>query len=372
MRILHVVTPAPFGGLETVVRTLASGLRVRGEDVAVALLLEAGIGEPPLAHDLRTAGVPIHPIVLPPRSYWSQCRELRRLVRNLRPQIIHSHGYVADVIVGAVRTVSHVPTASTTHGFTGGGRKNRVYEWLQVQSLRRFDSVAAVSSSIRSRLLAEGLRSERVHLIRNALAPSSNGLSRHEARRELGIPDDVVAIGWVGRISHEKGLDVLVSALGDLADLTFRVVVIGEGRERRAVEELAETLGVASRLHWVGSVPDAARLMRAFDIFALTSRTEGTPITLLEAIYASVPVVACAVGGVPDVISGAEGLLVAADRPAELAFALREVLTQPREAATRAGRAAERLARDFSLETWLDSYQELYRMVVRPAHDRSA
>jgi glycosyltransferase involved in cell wall biosynthesis len=291
---------------------------------------------------------------------------------RLCPDIVHSHGYVADVIVGLVRAVSRVPTASTTHGFTGGGRKNRAYEWLQVRSLRRFDCVAAVSSSIRSRLVAEGVRDERVHLIRNALAPSAHELSRSDARRELGIPDDVVAIGWVGRISHEKGLDVLVSALGGLANLSFRVVVIGEGRERGAVEELANTHGVASRVHWAGSRPDAGRFMRAFDIFALTSRTEGTPITLLEAMHASVPVVACAVGGVPDVISGTEGLLVSPDRPEELASALREALARPHEAATRAGRATERLARDFSLETWLDRYQELYRMVVRPPRRRSA
>jgi glycosyltransferase involved in cell wall biosynthesis len=112
--------------------------------------------------------------------------------------------------------------------------------------------------------------------------------------------------------------------------------------------------------------------MRAFDLFALTSRTEGTPMTLLEAIQASVPVVACAVGGVPDVISAAEGLLVPADRPAELANALREALTQRREAAARAERASERLARDFSSETWLDSYQELYRIAMRPPHGRGA
>src|SRR5215467_4250352 len=247
MRILHVLAPARFGGLETVVRTLTAGLRGRGEDVAVALVLEAGAGEPPLLQDLRTAGVATHPIVLPAHSYWSQSRELHRLVRRVCPDVIHSHGYVADVIVGLVRAVSRVRTVSTTHGFTGGSRKNRAYEWLQVQSVRRFDCVAAVSSSIRSRLVAEGVRPQRVHLIRNALPTSAAQLSRRDARRTLGIPDDVTTIGWVGRMSHEKGLDVLVCSLADLTSLPFQVIVIGDGRERPAIELLANRYGVSSR-----------------------------------------------------------------------------------------------------------------------------
>lgn len=371
MKILHVLAPGRFGGLETVVQALAAGLRARGDDVSVALLMEAGTDGPTLIDGLTAASVPVHAVVLPPHSYWSQCRELQSLVARLRPDVIHSHGYVADVIVGLVRRVMTMSTVSTTHGFTGGGRKNRAYEWLQVRSLRSFDAVVAVSSPIRSRLVAEGVRAERVHLIRNASAPTSCLFSRSDARRELGIPDDIAAIGWVGRISHEKGLDVLVDALGHIADLSFRAVVIGAGREREAVERLAEARGVASRIHWAGSVPDAARFMRAFDVFALSSRTEGTPMTLLEAIHASVPVVATAVGGVPDVISEAEARLIAAERPAELATALREALTQPDEAAARAERAAARLAREFSVETWLDCYQTLYRALGRTASSPS-
>lgn len=94
-------------------------------------------------------------------------------------------------------------------------------------------------------------------------------------------------------------------------------------------------------------------------------------MTLLEAIHASVPVVATAVGGVPDVISEAEARLIAAERPAELATALREALTQPDEAAARAERAAARLAREFSVETWLDCYQTLYRALGRTASSPS-
>src|SRR5204863_178583 len=125
-------------------------------------------------------------------------------------------------------------------------------------------------------------------------------------------------VGWVGRLRPEKGADVLLAALPLLADLPLVVSVVGEGRQRPQLQQSAARLGLGDRVRWLGNVAEAGRLFAGFDVFALSSRTEGTPIVLFEAMAARTPIVASAVGGVPDVVSPREALLIGADDPAAL------------------------------------------------------
>jgi glycosyltransferase involved in cell wall biosynthesis len=171
-------------------------------------------------------------------------------------------------------------------------------------------------------------------------------------------------IGWVGRLSREKGADLFVEALGQVADLPWDAVIIGEGGERAALEARAAALGLTGRVHWLGLVPDAGRAMAAFDGFVLSSRTEGTPIALLEAMAAAVPTVATTVGGVPDVISDGEAWLVPPASPGRLAGALRELLTAPGLAAGRGRAGRERLLQGHGGGPWLDRHEALYRSLL--------
>src|SRR5262249_44431217 len=148
-------------------------------------------------------------------------------------------------------------------------------------------------------------------------------------------------------------------SLAHLRDAAVRITVVGDGRERAAVEAMAGDLGVADRIAWAGIVPNAAALMRAFDVLVLSSRTEGTPITLLEAMSAEVPIVATAVGGVPDVIGAAEGILVPAEDPLALAEAIRGVAANPSAAAERAVKAKRRLETVFAIEPWVAAHERV-------------
>ncbi|MGH7657996.1 MAG: glycosyltransferase, partial [Gemmatimonadales bacterium] len=188
-----------------------------------------------------------------------------------------------------------------------------------------------------------------------------------EARALLGLPPGVFIAGWVGRMSREKGLDVFLEALADPAAAGIVGAIVGEGKERPALESRAAELGLAGRLHWCGLVPGAGRFMPAFDTFVLSSRTEGTPITLFEAMNAGVPVIATGVGGVPDVLTPEEGRLVEPDSPTALAGAIAAVRDSPMEAGRRAERARARLARQFSLPRWLDAHDALYARLTRPS-----
>jgi len=351
--------------MERVVEALAAGHQRRGHRVAVAAVFTPGRAEPPLLASLRRSGVDVHPIQLPGRRYLRERVTIGRLCAALRPDVVHTHGYRPDVLDAGVARRYGAPVVTTVHGFTGGDWKNRLYEYLQVRAYRRFDAVVAVSRPMTEQLARAGVPAERIHCIPNAWAGEAPTLSRDAARRALGLPATGFVIGWVGRFSREKGPDVLVQAMPWLADLPVTAAMVGDGPARAAAQAQATRLGVADRIAWPGAVPDAARLLPAFDVFALSSRTEGTPIVLFEAMAAGVPVVASRVGGVPDVVGDAEAVLVPGENPRALADALRGVIADPASAGARAGAARRRLETEFAAEPWFEQYEGLYRAVQK-------
>jgi glycosyltransferase involved in cell wall biosynthesis len=364
--VLHVLAPAPVGGLEAVVAALAQGARGSKVEARVAAVIPFGQVDHPFLALLRNAGVGVFPIEVPQRGYLRERAEVARLCRGLRPDVVHTHGYRADVLDAAIARGLGIPVVSTVHGFTHGGSRNRFYQWLQRRALRRFDAVVAVSRPLVDDLAESGVPRERIHYVQNAWRPPSEPpLDREAATRALGIALNGFRVGWVGRLNAEKGPDVLVEALRHMGEVPVRVSFVGAGPLRQALENRAAALGVASRIQWHGVVPGAACLLRAFGAFVLTSRTEGTPIALLEAMAAEVPIIAAAVGGVPDVVSAKEALLVPPEDPRAVAMALREVVQDPAAARRRARAARERLEREFGLGNWLGRHEAVYRAVRR-------
>lgn len=236
-----------------------------------------------------------------------------------------------------------------------------MYEFLQVRAFRHFDRIVAVSGPLQRKLVSSGLRPDQVTLLPNAFAEPADRLARAESRALLGLAPEEVVIGWVGRLSREKGLDVLLDALVQVPRATLSV--LGTGNQHGPLLSQAGRLGITGRIRWHGLVPDAARLYQAFDLFVLSSRTEGTPIALFEAMAAGVPVVATAVGGVPDVVTEAEALLVPSASPDALARAIASVLEQPEAARERAAAARQRLQTRFALQPWLDRHETMYREI---------
>jgi glycosyltransferase involved in cell wall biosynthesis len=365
MVIVHLVEPAEYGGRERVVQMLCQGLHGLGHEVHVIAVGSEPKGLEPFCSPLADAGVRTHAIVIPPRAYGRERAAVADLCRRLRPDVVHTHGYRPDVLHGSGLQRRGLPMVTTVHGFTGGGWKNRFYEWLQVRAFRRYDAVVVVSRPLVDRMARAGVPRARIHAIPNAWRPSPGALplGRAAARAALGIARDDFVLGWVGRLSREKGADVLLRALPHLRDLPLSVSVLGTGAEQVRLQTGASRLGLDQRIRWHGAVPDAGRLFPAFDAFVLSSRTEGTPVSLLEAMAAGVPVVTTQVGGVPDVVSPAEAVLVRSDDPGNLAAGIRAVYDDPTAARRRASAAAARLLRDFSVGPWLDRYETVYGQV---------
>jgi glycosyltransferase involved in cell wall biosynthesis len=361
--ILHVASPARAGGLESVLRMLAMEQAARGHRVGVVLRVGGHDAESPLAAALEAAGVEAYVGDMPYRRYLAELRWLKRIIRLHAPEVLHTHGYRSDVFGSEVARQLRLCAVSTAHGFTGGDLKNRFFEWVQVRSLRRLDAVVAVSSALADTLVHRGVPRDRLYVVQNAWRADRLPLSRSAARRVLGWDSGAFVIGWVGRLSREKGADVFLSALQECLDLPICASVIGDGRERALLEGETVALGLSDRFRWHGHMDEAARLFPAFDLFVLSSRTEGTPIVLFEAMAAKIPIVTTSVGGVPDVLSNREALMVPPDDPRALAAAIRAAHTDIEESANRVRAASSRLSH-FDTTAWVDQYDAVYAAVT--------
>jgi len=242
--ILHVLAPMREGGLERVVAMMSVGQRANS--VHVATVLEPSTADAhPFINQLEMLGVPVTRVVVGARSYVREYRLLSALVSRLRPRVVHTHGYRADAIGGAVARAHHVTAVSTVHGFTGGGRRNRFYEWLQILALKRADAAIAVSSPIAERLAKDGVPPQKIHCIPNGFTPLVDIVPRATARQMLGITTDALIAGWVGRLSREKGADIMLEALAQ-CDPRWRLSVIGDGDEFLHLREQAAALRISS------------------------------------------------------------------------------------------------------------------------------
>lgn len=365
LRVLHVLAPAGAGGLERVVYGLSREQVRSGYEVLVTPVVSALEPISSWLADLKAAGVPVQPLEVPDRAYRREQRAVANLCRTFRPHVVHTHGFRPDVVDGAVARRYGIACVTTVHGMTSETVRARVYEWLQKRAFRRFDAVIAVSRVLGEQLLRSGVPADRLHVVANAFIADGTPLAREAARSRLGLPPDGFCIGWVGRVSAEKGPDVMIDAMLLLQDLPVTLVMIGDGPERLHLERECERRKLAAHVRWIGVVPNAPANFAAFDVFALSSRTEGTPMTLLEAMAARVPVVATRVGGVPDVVGPGEALLVENGDRRGLASAIRSVYEQRAAASTRAGHAQDRLAIAFRTDRWLADYDSVYRRVRR-------
>lgn len=365
LHLLFILAPGGFGGVESVVAALVPGLIRRGVTVSCALVGE-DVARTPLAVACLEAGAEVVPVAVGARAYAAEYTAIRALIRERAPVLVHTHGYRSDLVAGLAARRVGVPWISTAHGFTSRTAQVRCYERMQRRAWRRCDQVIAVSRPMANRLVRSGVAQRRVELIPNGFGPIGVAPrpSRAEARARLGVSADATVVGWVGRLSVEKGPDVMLEAAAQLSQPGLRVVFIGDGPERARLEAAAAARGLTERIVFAGAIPDARDYFAAFDLFALTSRTEGTPMVLFEAMAGGVPIVATAVGGVPDVLTDGTALLVASEAPAAFAAAVTATLADPAGVATRTAAAKARLTTVYGFDVWLDRHIELYTVLA--------
>ncbi|MGH3104853.1 MAG: glycosyltransferase family 4 protein [Gaiellaceae bacterium] len=349
MRVAHVHRIRGIGGSERHLLTLLPALAERGaEPVLVGLDDPAWDAEPFYAElTVPSVRVPAPRDVDPTLAL-----RLRRALRGLRPDLVHTHLVHADVY-GAV-AAGRVPLVSTKHN----DDRFRLGPFRHVERAlaRRAERVIAITESLRRFTVEQvGLPPGKVTTIHYGLdAPP-----RPWAPTELELPEGAI-VSAVARLVPQKGIDVAVQAM---AGVDATLVVLGEGPERSRLESLARNLGV--RLLLPGRVGDVDFVLQRADVLVHPARWEGFGLALLEAMLAELPVVATRVSSIPEIVTDGEtGLLVAPDDPDSLAAALRRLLADPglRSRLGTAGRARAR--ESFSVERMARRTLAIYGEVV--------
>jgi len=355
MRIVHVVLSLDVGGQERLILSLSRELAARGHDVRVLSLTPGGALRP------QFAGIPTFDVPHPGGTRPSTWAKVARALVGIAADVVHTHNaapliYAASAArLAGVRHVVHTKHGSNTYP------KGAL--WLARAGARAVTAFVAVSDET----AVTARRDERPAASKLRVVPNGIPLAQfakdvaagRRVREELGIAADAVVIGTVGRLVSEKDYPLLVRAAAPLLSSKLRLVLVGEGPTRGEIEAAIPKAAMPF-VTLTGLRSDVPRVMSAFDVFCLSSRTEGLPLVVPEAMACGLPVVATRVGGLPGIVPDEVGRLV--DHGDEGALRA-ELGALAADAALRArlGDAACAYAhRRFSLARMADDYERLY------------
>jgi len=327
----------------------------------------APLPEGPSARVFRDAGISVKTIAKGPRVDLSLPLRLGAYLRREHATVVHTHNPHALIYGAPAARLAGAVTIHSKHGMNPD-RTRRL--WLRRTAARLVDAYVAVSPALRAAALTNGdCDSKRLRVVSNGIdvtrfAPDPE--ARRSLRRELGIPDDAWVVCTVGRLAPEKDQAMLVDAMTPLLDERRRLLIVGDGPERDALREQIARTGKGAYVCMTGARSDIERVLAACDAFALTSRTEGLPLVLLEAMATALPVISTAVGGIPDLVEHrATGLLVPAKGGREPLTRQLDWLSMDESLSHQIGRAARyHVVKRYSVERMASEYAALYRSAL--------
>lgn len=300
--------------------------------------------------------------------------KLRKIVQSKSPDIVLTHQVKSHLLMKLSRLSDQFPWVAFHHGYTTTDRKMQAYNLLNRWSLPAADGVVTVCAAFARDLSAGGVPPKRIHVQHNSIRmETARDLGEAKLlRQRLGISDKDPLVLTVGRLSREKAqMDLLVAfnhLLKYVPETNVKLVIVGDGPERGPLAAAAASLGLSERVVLIGEVADVRPYYAAANVFVLPSHSEGSPYVLLEAMSARVPIVATAVGGVPEMVTHEQtALLVPSQDSHAMAAAIARILGDQELARRLTNDAYNRVTTAYAPETQIRSLIELYRSIVRVA-----
>jgi glycosyltransferase involved in cell wall biosynthesis len=295
---------------------------------------------------------------------WRVVPRMLEVCRRERVAIWHGHDYKTNALGLVLRQFHPMRLVSTVHGWVHQTNRTPLYYFIDRLSLRFYEQVLCVSTDLMAACRQAGIPAGRLTLLENGIDVAAYRRARTApaARTVLGLPDRFT-IGAAGRLSAEKGFDILIRATDGLlaAGHDIQLWIAGAGAEREALGRLIADTGRGDRIRLLGYQSDPVTLYEASDVYALSSTREGFPNVLLEAMALEVPVVATAVNGVPQLVThGETGELVASGSAEALAAGLARLIAEPDRRARYAAAGRRVVEERFSFAARMDTLAGLY------------
>lgn len=381
LHVAHVVLSLDVGGLERIVLDLVRKGPEFGQKVSVICLERPGT----LARQVEELGAQIICLDKPPGRRPETVGRARDALIRLRPDVVHSHQIGALYYTGPAAESTGIPLIVHTEHINQVTKYPALQDRLRIRLLwwmagRRAARFFCVSKDIADEVTSYGI------LPRNRVCVMPNGIDTAQfrgregaiaLREDLGIAQDATVVGTVGRINEVKCQDRLIRAFRLVCERfpKARLLLVGDGPKMSDLRKLTEELKLEKFVHFAGYQPKPEKFMQIMDVFALTSRSEGMPLAILEAWAAGLPVVATRVGGIPQMIEhGRTGMLVDPGDEAALTAALQDLIAEPAMARS-LGSAARQLAESrFDTRQMAGNYDRHYRelLVTKGASSRCA
>lgn len=365
MRVLQLLSSGGYYGAENMLLNLAASQEQAGCPSTLLLFYNAHQPNVDFYEQARRRGLPARMVRCEGRADWRVVRDIRWHIRTEAIDIVHAHGYKADVYGYLAARWEKKPIVATCHNWRDSSQALRWYNRLDRLVLKRFDAVGAVSEAVAATLRGAGMPGSRIKVIPNGVDVHAF----HDCRPSLpqlrasGAP----VIGVVARLDLQKGFEYLLQAVRGLCDRFsgLQVVIVGEGPDRAAIEGMVQQLGLESHVTLAGQRADMPGVYASMDIFVLPSLNEGLPMTVLEAMAASRVVVVTRVGAIPTVIADGEtGLLVDPRDTSALTQAIARLLSDSdlREHLARQARAW--VEQHYTADFMALKYKEIYERVL--------
>jgi len=354
-KIMYIITKGNWGGAQKYVYNLATQLKDKFDIVVVF-----GEGEK-LKENLEKEWIKtIRARKLKNKSdlKWGVFAEIREIIKTETPDIVHLNSSKAGLIGAmAAKNLGIKKIIFTAHGWAFNDASFfwqriifRLAQWITVLLSHK---TITVSQSTKKDIADWTSVTKKVTTIYNGVE-KIEFLKKKEAREKL-LPEKKGGF-WIGTIAElhkNKGLDILIKSFTSLENSSKKkiyLVIIGEGREKEALEKLARNLGVRDRVFFLDFLENAGKFLKAFDLFVLSSRTEGLPFAILEAGLAKLPIIASNVGGIPEIIKKDSGIIIEKENPVLLKEKIEFLMNNPKERRKLGSNLEKIIKSDFSIE----------------------
>lgn len=362
LRIAHVLSSVHTGGAERVALLCTARLVKAGHSVTLVSLEEPPAGA--LGREFEAAGVRVLRIPKQPKGY-DKSLSARLLSTFLRERfdVIHTHNPPCLVYAALPARLSGARAVHTKHGPHPDSFARLMLRRVGAASTHRFVAVSQATADFALKLREVSAKKLRVVLNGTDLGRfKPDPVARKKTRAALGIPEDAFVIGTVGRMAKVKNQALLVRACAPLLGPKTHLIIVGDGAEASNTKNLAKQLGVEAFAHFPGETPNVPEHLAAFDLFALSSDSEGLPLSLAEAMGFALPMVCTSVGGVPKVVDeGETGFLVPAGDEEALRRTLKRFVDDRELGRTMGARGRVVAEKRYSVDRMMSEYIEIYR-----------
>ena len=366
MKILHIISSGGMYGAEAVILNLSRTLNEGAHSSVLGVFSNSANPNLQLHEAATKEHIESHLIPCKGQIDRTVVASIRSLAVRTSADIVHAHGYKADIYTYIALRGSSIPLVSTCHTWYDNDLFVSLYGVADRMVLRNFAAIVAVSDEVKLRLLKAGVREDKIHLVENGidLRPFDNATP---SLQKDTASDHSSMVGLIGRLANEKGVDIFLRAaarvLVELPDTKF--VVVGEGPDREKLESLIDELKIRESVSMLGRRDDMPSVYASLEIMASASRQEGLPIAILEGMASKRPIIATAVGAVPTVVlDGRTGVLLPPENIEALASEIANLLRDPALRMS-LGTAARKLVEEkFSAGRMTADYLHVYEEAV--------